>query len=49
MKVTLQVLGLWSHLKEIFLGLGLTATEINIKKVQKQENNNTILQTNNAA
>ena len=29
-----QVLGLWLHL---FLGLGLTVTEINIKKVQKQE------------
>ena len=28
-----QVLGLWLHLKEIFfLGLGLTVTEINIKK-----------------
>ena len=33
-----QVLGLWLHLKEIFfLGLGLTVTEINIKKGQKQE------------
>ena len=31
-----QVLGLWLHLK-VFLGLGLTVTEINIKKVQKQE------------
>ena len=27
-----QVLGLWLHLKEIFLGLGLTVTEMNIKK-----------------
>ena len=36
-----QVLGLWLHLKEIFfLGLGLTVTEINIKKGQKQENEN---------
>ena len=25
------------HLKEIFLGLGVTVTEINIKKVQKQD------------
>ena len=33
-----QVLGLWLHLKEIFfLGLSLTVTEINIKKVQKQD------------
>ena len=33
-----QVLGLWFiHLNEIFLGLGLTVTEINIKRVQKQE------------
>ena len=33
-----QVLGLWLHLKELlFLGLGLTVTEINIKKVQKQD------------
>ena len=33
-----QVLGLWLHLKEIFfLGLGLTVTEINIKKVQKED------------
>ena len=32
-----QVLELWLHLKETFLGLGLTVTEINIKKVQKQE------------
>ena len=34
-----QVLGLQLHLKEIFffLGLGLTVTEINIKKVQKQD------------
>ena len=31
-----QVLGLCLHLKEI-LGLGLTVTEINTKKVQKQE------------
>ena len=28
-----QVLGLWLH----FLGLGLTVTEINIKKVRKQD------------
>ena len=32
-----KVLGLWLHLNEIILGLGLTVTEINIKKVQKQE------------
>ena len=33
-----QVLVLWLHLKEIFfLGLGLTVTEINIIKVQKQD------------
>ena len=33
-----QVLVLWLHLKEMFfLGLGLTVTEINIKKVQKQD------------
>ena len=33
-----QVLGLWLHLKEIFfLGLGLTVTEVNIKKIQKQD------------
>ena len=32
-----QVLGLWLHLNEIFLGLGLTVTEINIKKIQKKE------------
>ena len=32
-----QVLVLWLHLKEIFLGLRLTVTEINIKKVQKQD------------
>ena len=32
-----QVLGLWLHLKEIFLGLDLIVTEISIKKVQKQE------------
>ena len=31
-------LGLWLHLKEILLGLGLT--EINIKEVQKQEKKN---------
>ena len=31
-----QILGLYLYLKEIFLvGLGLTVTEINIKKVQK--------------
>ena len=33
----MQVLGLWLNLNEIFLGLGLTVTEINIKIVQKQE------------
>ena len=27
-----QVLVMWLHLKEIFLGLGLTVTEIDIKK-----------------
>ena len=32
-----QVLGLWLHLNKIFLVLGLTVTEINITKVQKQE------------
>ena len=33
-----QILGLYLYLKEIFLvGLGLTVTEINIKKVQKQD------------
>ena len=33
-----HVLRLWLHLKEIFfLGLGLTVTEITIKKVQKQD------------
>ena len=33
-----MILGLYLHLKEIFLvGLGLTVTEINIKKVQKQD------------
>ena len=31
---------LWLHLKEIFLCLGLTVTEIMIKKGQKQENKN---------
>ena len=33
-----QALGLWLQLNEIFfLGLGLTVTEINIKKVQKHK------------
>ena len=33
-----QILGLYLYLKEIFLvGLGVTVTEINIKKVQKQD------------
>ena len=32
-----QVLGLWLHLKEI-LGLGLTVTEINIKKSTETRN-----------
>ena len=33
-----QILGLYLYLKAIFLvGLGLTVTEINIKKVQKQD------------
>ena len=33
-----QVLGLWLRWKDVFfLGLGLIVTEINIKKVQKQE------------
>ena len=32
-----QVLVLWLHLKYSLLGLGLTITEINIKKVQKQD------------
>ena len=33
-----QILGLYLYLKEIFLvGLRLTVTEINIKKVQKQD------------
>ena len=36
-----HVLRSWLHLKEIFfLGLDLTVTEINIKKVRKQENEN---------
>ena len=36
--VLFQVLGLLLHLKEIFfLGLGVTLTEVNIKKVQKQD------------
>ena len=35
-----QVLGSWLHLKELFLCLGLTVTEIMIKKGQKQENKN---------
>ena len=35
-----QVLRLRLHLKEIFSGLGPIVTEINIKKVQKQENKN---------
>ena len=33
LSVLFQVLGLWLHLKEIFLGLGVTVTEVNIKKV----------------
>ena len=40
LSMPVQVLELWLHLKEIFLlllGLGLTVTEINIKKVQKQD------------
>ena len=38
LSMPLQVLGLWLHLEEIFfLGLGLTVTEINIKKEQKQD------------
>ena len=33
-----QVLVLWLHVKEIFfLGLGVTVTEVNIKKLQKQD------------
>ena len=37
-----QVLGLWLlvHLRKHFLDLGLAVTEINTKKVQKQENKN---------
>ena len=35
--IVFQVLGLLLHLNKTFLGLGITITEINIKKVQKQE------------
>ena len=35
LSILFQVLGLWLHL--FFLGLDLTITEINIKKVQKQD------------
>ena len=38
LSVLFQVLGLWVHMKEIFfLGLGVTVTEVNIKKLQKQD------------
>ena len=37
LSIPFQVLVLWLHLKEIFLGLRLTVTEISIKKVQKQD------------
>ena len=38
LSVLFQVLGLYCYTwKKFFLGLGVTVTEINIKKVQKQD------------
>ena len=37
-RLSMLLLGLWLHLREtFFLGLGLTVTEITVKKVQKQD------------
>ena len=37
-RLSMLLLGLWLHLSEtFFLGLGLSVTEITVKKVQKQD------------